>query len=157
MESIPISINTLSIDEPILESPTTPRSCAMALTARRSNLRDTHIQHHQTSSPQLSSQAPSSPCPPPARILRHPSPIRYQSTPPSSRCFADILEPTLNLSDDNGDRSNDVDLQVKLALIDLLNCSDIKTDQESRLWVQNKLMDTEHRLKARRRSRVVHC
>ncbi|KAM5430170.1 hypothetical protein McanMca71_001640 [Microsporum canis] len=155
MESIaPISITTsLFIDEPILESPTTPRSCAMALAARHPNLHNSHKnRHHQTS--QLSSQSPPSP---PARILRHPSPVRYQSTPPSSRCFADILDPNLNFSDDNGDRSNDVDLQVKLALIDLLNCSDIKTDQESRLWVQNKLMDTEHRLKARRRSRVLHC
>ena len=49
---------------------------------------------------------------------------------------------------------NDADQQVKLALIDLLNCTSIKSDHEVRMWVQKRLMDTEQKLKERRRSRL---
>lgn len=84
------------------------------------------------------------------------SPTRYPSTPPSSRCFADTVNPIPTFVIKEGEKSNNVDFQVKLALTDLLNCEDIKADQETRLWVQNRLMDTEHRLKARRKSRILN-
>lgn len=88
--------------------------------------------------------------------LRPPTPARYGSTPPVARLLADApdgveqLAPLLDVEGEN----NDLDHRLKLALTDLLNCSDVKRDSEARMWVQNRLMDTEHRLKARRRSRL---
>lgn len=59
------------------------------------------------------------------------------------------------LLDEDTDRCIDVDHQVKLALTDLLNCADVKHDVEVRLWVQNRLMAVERRLKARRKSHIM--
>ncbi|KAI1973841.1 hypothetical protein LOZ53_004685 [Ophidiomyces ophidiicola] len=87
----------------------------------------------------------------------HPS-ARYASTPPTSAlCFGSIDAKISSLLQQDVDKSIDSDYQLKLALTDLLNCSDIKSDQEVRRWVQNRLMDTEHRLKARRKSRILQC
>ncbi|KAI5308042.1 hypothetical protein KEM55_006722 [Ascosphaera atra] len=63
---------------------------------------------------------------------------------------------TFSASSDE-ESSDDEDRQVKLALIQLLNSSHIKTDPDSRMWVQNKLMDAELRLKQRRRRRLSGC
>ncbi|EEP75979.1 protein TOXD [Uncinocarpus reesii 1704] len=81
--------------------------------------------------------------------------IRYASTPPASP-FPAIDARLSSMIPPDVEKSNDGDYQLKLALTDLLNCSDIKSDQEVRRWVQNRLMDTEHRLKARRKSRIMH-
>ncbi|KAK2811366.1 hypothetical protein FQN50_002243 [Emmonsiellopsis sp. PD_5] len=93
----------------------------------------------------------------PSRAFSYPSHglTRYSSTPPSAHA-PQPNDPSKfsTLVDDNCDKSNEVDQQVKLALTELLNCANIKADHEVRMWVQNKLMDTEHRLKARRRSRI---
>ncbi|OJD09788.1 hypothetical protein AJ78_08928 [Emergomyces pasteurianus Ep9510] len=81
-----------------------------------------------------------------------PPPARNSSTPPPSHLFHPSKDPIFDAT--NSNKSNDVDQQVKLALTELLNSAPIKTDHEVRMWVQNKLMDTEHRLKARRKSRI---
>ncbi|PGH36164.1 hypothetical protein GX50_01020 [[Emmonsia] crescens] len=90
----------------------------------------------------------------PSRALSYPvqSPTRNSSTPPPSH-LSDLSDDTI-FDATNCDKSNDVDQQVKLALTELLNSAPIKTDHDVRMWVQNKLMDTEHRLKARRKSRI---
>ncbi|PGH06696.1 hypothetical protein AJ79_06480 [Helicocarpus griseus UAMH5409] len=93
----------------------------------------------------------------PSRAFSYPpeSPTRYSSTPPSSHPYPELDDSLSTLLDEkNCDKSNDADQQVKLALTELLNCANIKSDHEVRMWVQNKLMDTEHRLKARRKSRI---
>lgn len=90
----------------------------------------------------------------PTRNLSFP-PYNYASSPPSPNILTDALEPNLSLlesSDTN--KSDDIDHQVKLALTELLNCSTVKADHEMRMWIQNRLMDTEHRIRARRRSRI---
>ncbi|PGH23672.1 hypothetical protein AJ80_02278 [Polytolypa hystricis UAMH7299] len=101
----------------------------------------------------------------PTRALSYPPPlVRISSTPPtpvssvSSNTPTDATTPTSIFWDRDGDdrKSADADQQVKLALIELLNSEDIKGDQYLRMWVQNRLMDTEHRLKARRKSRFAH-
>ncbi|QSS63948.1 hypothetical protein I7I51_01009 [Histoplasma capsulatum] len=100
-----------------------------------------------SSSSSISSSAPSpSTSPPPT------SSVRYSSTPPPSHPSRVANDPLLDAW--NGAKSNDADQQVKLALTELLNSAPIKTDHEGRMWLQKKLMDTEHRLKARRRSRI---
>ncbi|ODH25712.1 hypothetical protein ACO22_05139 [Paracoccidioides brasiliensis] len=95
---------------------------------------------------------------------RYPSPsptsspestTRLSSTPPPSHMLPDSLEDSI-FADYDDSRSNDMDQQVKLALTELLNSASIKSDQQVRMWVQNKLMDTEHRLKARRKSRILN-
>ncbi|KZZ88717.1 hypothetical protein AAP_04815 [Ascosphaera apis ARSEF 7405] len=53
--------------------------------------------------------------------------------------------------------SDDGDQQVKIALIRLLNCPTIKKDPDSRMWIQNRLMDAELRLRQRRRRRLSSC
>ncbi|EEQ83384.1 uncharacterized protein BDCG_00189 [Blastomyces dermatitidis ER-3] len=92
------------------------------------------------------------PSPPGAVSYPPQPPIRYSSTPPPSPLSPLSTDPIFDAV--NGDKSNDVDQQVKLALTELLNSASIKTHQDVRMWVQNKLMDTEHRLKARRKRRI---
>ncbi|KAK2743070.1 hypothetical protein FQN57_005026 [Myotisia sp. PD_48] len=82
--------------------------------------------------------------------------FRYPSTPASSRRFADCIGPNALFSDIHGDKSNALDHQVKLALTDLLNCANTKADQDARSWLQNKLLETEHRLKARKKNKIMH-
>jgi hypothetical protein len=57
---------------------------------------------------------------------------------------------------EDADRGADIDHQVKLALTDLLNSSDIRNDMDARMWVQNRLMSVERRLKARRKSHILN-
>ncbi|PGH08912.1 hypothetical protein GX51_00969 [Blastomyces parvus] len=97
---------------------------------------------------------PPSRYPSPSRTLSYPTQpsIRYSSTPPASSLSLLSTDPIFDAT--NSDKSNDVDQQVKLALTELLNSAPIKTQHDVRMWVQNKLMDTEHRLKARRKSRI---
>ncbi|WEW57876.1 hypothetical protein PRK78_003343 [Emydomyces testavorans] len=104
---------------------------------------------------------PSTRCSSPAEAAissRPYSTARYASTPPRSPRFLESIDSRISsMLQEQSDKSNDSDYQLKLALTDLLNCSDIKSDQEVRRWVQNRLMDTEHRLKARRKNRIVRC
>ncbi|TPX26230.1 hypothetical protein DIZ76_011691 [Coccidioides immitis] len=99
----------------------------------------------------------SSPSQPAINSRPHPN-SRYASTPPASSLFSNSIDSRISsMLEQDINKSNDSDYQLKLALTDLLNCSDIKSDQEVRRWVQNRLMDTEHRLKARRKSRIMRC
>src|SRR5437667_5644028 len=81
-------------------------------------------------------------------------PVRHSSSPPLSHFPAEPGDPIVSHLNRNSDKLNDADQQVKLALIDLLNCTSIKSDHEVRMWVQKRLMDTEQKLKERRRSRL---
>ncbi|EGC41817.1 conserved hypothetical protein [Histoplasma capsulatum var. duboisii H88] len=105
-----------------------------------------------SSSSSSSSPAPSPSTSPPSASPPSTSSVRYSSTPPPSHPSRLANDPLLDAW--NGAKSNDADQQVKLALTELLNSAPIKTDHEGRMWVQKRLMDTEHRLKARRRSRI---
>lgn len=103
---------------------------------------------------------PSTRCNSPSTVLTsRPQPLaRYASTPPTSAQAFESIDSRLSLLlEQDANKCNDHDYQLKLALTDLLNCSDIKSDQEVRRWLQNRLMDTEHRLKARRKSRIMQC
>jgi hypothetical protein len=86
----------------------------------------------------------------------HHSPAREVSTPGSSQLFSNTSDPLSSLLAEDADRGADIDHQVKLALTDLLNSSDIRNDMDARMWVQNRLMSVERRLKARRKSHILN-
>lgn len=52
-------------------------------------------------------------------------------------------ESTLNDTEGKETKLNDLKLQIKCALTNLLNCEGVKTDMRYRAWVQKRLMDTE--------------
>nr|KMM65658.1 hypothetical protein CPAG_02004 [Coccidioides posadasii RMSCC 3488] len=71
-----------------------------------------------------------SPSQPAINSRPHPN-SRYASTPPASSLFSDSVDSRISsMLQQDINKSNDSDYQLKLALTDLLNCSDIKSDQE---------------------------
>lgn len=90
-----------------------------------------------------------------SRARSHTHSARDPATPSSSQLFSNALDPLTASLDEDTDRGSDADHQVKLALTDLLNCADVRADADVRRWVQNRLMDVERRLKARRKSHIL--
>lgn len=49
------------------------------------------------------------------------------------------------IEEDEG-KLNDVNLQIKGTLTELLNCESVRADRRYRMWVQTRLMDAEREL-----------
>jgi len=45
----------------------------------------------------------------------------------------------------------EINQQIKASLTELINCEDVKHDENFRAWVQAKLMEAEHELKRQRK------
>jgi len=48
----------------------------------------------------------------------------------------------------------EVNLQIKNTLMELLNCEEVRGDKRYRGWVQSRLLEVERELRGRRRKRV---
>ncbi|KAI5293252.1 hypothetical protein KEM52_005714, partial [Ascosphaera acerosa] len=79
-------------------------------------------------------------------VPRPSAPAAAMRQQPPSR----LAEPGLPVDFDDADG----DQQMKITLIQMLNSPVIKKDPDTRLWIQNRLMDAELRLRQRRKRRL---
>lgn len=81
----------------------------------------------------------------PAKASR-PRMIKRRSSLPAIIDEEEILS---NIEREEG-KLHDVNEQIKCTLTDLLNCESVKNDNRYRMWVQQRLMNTEKELKSDR-------
>jgi hypothetical protein len=60
-----------------------------------------------------------------------------------------IDESILVAIEEDEDKLLNVNLQIKMALTELLNCGSVRSDKRYRAWVQLRLMGAERKLKGR--------